>query len=113
MAGIASLLDIEGADKTVNEEEHRVYARAPTFAKRLRFGPLRKDILNGSGSSVVLNDVCGIIGCVDEEKGEVGEESEGKRSTGKRSIESEKVRGRGRAERTTRSSTEQQDYMRF
>ena len=111
MAGIAGLLDIERADKTVNEEEQRVYAEIQTFAKRLRFGPLRKDILNGSGSSEVLNEVCGIVGCVDEEKGEVGEESEGKRSTGKRSIESEKVRGK--VERTTRSSTEQQDYMRF
>lgn len=112
MAGIAGLLDIEHVDKTVNEEEQRVYVEIQTFAKRLRFGPLRKDILNGSGSSEVLKEVCGIVDCVDEEKGDVGEESEGKRSAGKRSIESEKVKG-GRAERTTRSSTEQQDYMRF
>jgi hypothetical protein len=51
---------------------------------------LRKDILNGSGSSEVLR---GVVGCVDEEKGDAGEEPEGKRSTGKRSIDSEKVRG--------------------
>jgi hypothetical protein len=54
VAGIASLLDIERVDKTVDKQEDRLYAEIRTFAKRLRFGPLRKDILNGSGSSGVL-----------------------------------------------------------
>ena len=57
VAGIASLLDIKQVDKAFNKQEQRVYATTRTFAKRLRFGPLRKDILNGSGSSEVLNEV--------------------------------------------------------
>lgn len=54
MTGIASLLNIERVDKAVVKNES---AETQTFAKRFRFGPLRKDILNGSGSSEVLNEV--------------------------------------------------------
>ena len=56
VAGVASLFDIKRVDKAVNKQEHRMCAEIRTFAKRLRFGPLRKDILNGSGSSEVLNE---------------------------------------------------------
>ena len=56
MAGIAGLLDTERADKTVNKEEQRIYAEIQTFAKCLCFGPLRKSILNGSGSSWCANE---------------------------------------------------------
>ena len=56
MAGIAGLLDTECADKTVNKEEQRIYAEIQTFAKCLCFGPLRKSILNGSGSSWCANE---------------------------------------------------------
>ena len=51
MAGIVGLLDTEHTDKTVNEEEQQIYAEIQIFAKCLCFGPLRKSILNGSGSS--------------------------------------------------------------
>ena len=56
MAGIAGLLDTECTDKTVNEEEQQIYAEIQTFTKCLRFGPLRKSILNGSGSSWCTNE---------------------------------------------------------
>ena len=56
MAGITGLLDTEHTDKTVNEEEQQIYAEIQTFAKRLCFGPLRKSILNGSGSSWCANE---------------------------------------------------------
>ena len=59
-----------------------------TFARRLRLGPLRKDILKGSGSSEDLKDGWeggGIDGCL----------SAGKRSEGIRFMKGE-TRGKGK-----------------
>jgi hypothetical protein len=59
-----------------------------TLARRLRLGPLRKDILNGSGASEDLKEECGggMDGECGGEKEVAGVGSLGKRSGGKRSI---------------------------
>jgi len=65
-----------------------------TFARRLRFGPLRKDILNGSGSSEDLKEDWegggSGCGCGEEKVGGCGGSAE-KRSRGKRSIIEERM----------------------
>jgi len=86
MASITGLLDgyrtsIKGVKKDSDD-------RIRTFARRLRLGPLRKDILRGSGSPEDLKE--------DWEGGDIdGCASEGERSKGKRSMKGVKVKVEG------------------
>jgi hypothetical protein len=82
----------------VSTANPRMKIGRPTLARRLRLGPLRKDILNGSGSSEDLKEDCGggMDGGCGGEKEVAGVGSLGKRSGGKLSIKRPAgSRGRG------------------